>query len=164
MLSFIQIIKRITSTLIVQGVPLITTFIMDKLKGILTRKVNTQQKYEAPTEEASEKPSKTIPDMALKLDELLKRHTRGQDVPIHRAHFESDLNLDFDIPDLSKLDATEQIDYLQELKDSIGAHKALMVANSKDRMKKANILEKEAKQRLKKAEDDKAQIIKPKED
>lgn len=59
--------------------------------------------------------SLTVPDQTLSLKDLLARYTRGQDV----VSFTPIFNGDSDLPDPSRMDALERLDYARHIKNQL---------------------------------------------
>lgn len=78
--------------------------------------------------------SLTVPDMSLSLPELVLRYTRGQYVSTYDAKYDDD----FELPDFSKMDTMDKIEYLKELDDSLADYTLRM----KEKMDKAKAVSK----------------------
>ncbi|WNK15088.1 MAG: hypothetical protein [Microvirus sp.] len=69
-----------------------------------------------PCGEVNVKPSKTVPGMAMSLEELLKRYVRGETVPTFSGTYAGD---DDDLPDLTGLTPMDMMDMASNLKTAI---------------------------------------------
>lgn len=75
-----------------------------------------------PQEEIVDPLSMTQPDMVMSLEELLLRHTRGEDVPIYEGFYDSDLtedDEDIHLPNPKALDMAEIDDMIDYTKTRI---------------------------------------------
>lgn len=66
-------------------------------------------------EELNNLPSETQPDMTMSLEQLLIRHTKGQDIPIFQPSYQED---DQYIPNPKSLDLTD----IQQMKENTAAY------------------------------------------
>ncbi|AXL15370.1 hypothetical protein [Microviridae sp.] len=78
-------------------------------------------------EEINKQPSLTMPDMVLSLDELIKRHTRGQEIPILSPQYqyaETGENLMPELPDVDfdSLDKVGKLQLAAEIRERIAVH------------------------------------------
>lgn len=90
---------------------------------VIPRSPLTWRKKDAlETSETSDLASKTVPDQALSLKELITRHTRGIPIPTFRPVYDGDLNM----PDISRMTAIELQDYYEDLQSYIDEHKPLI--------------------------------------
>lgn len=75
--------------------------------------------FTADTERGKEvnlKPSQTVPDEVLSLNELLHRYARGQSVQVLQPVWNGD---EEEFPDLDRMTAQERLDYARELQENI---------------------------------------------
>lgn len=63
----------------------------------------------------------TVPDEAMSLEDLLKRHSRGQEVTIFQGVYSMDNDDDFAniLPEFDKMDRIERLHFSQELRQEI---------------------------------------------
>ncbi|MEM2002479.1 MAG: hypothetical protein QXT77_07540 [Candidatus Methanomethylicaceae archaeon] len=71
--------------------------------------------------EVNESPSMTVPDMTMSLQELLKRYTRGGEVATFQPVYQQTDDFEND-PDISKMDATEKLEYARQIRESISEY------------------------------------------
>lgn len=71
--------------------------------------------------EVNKLPTVTVPDMTMSLKEILKRYTRGGEIatltPVYQQGEDFDEN-----PDISKMDATEKLQYAKDIREAIAEH------------------------------------------
>lgn len=87
--------------------------------------------------------SLTIPDQSMSIKQLLLRHTRGQEIPIHDPSYQYEENVEFsdtlDLPDLDKLDPFEKMELADQMKDIVKETKKSI----KQRVERVNKLAKQ---------------------
>lgn len=103
------------------------------------RRVNNSLNYD-PTKnlgEFNDKPSQTVPDMTLPLKELIKRHTRGQTIPTLVPQFDlEDGEIDFTLPDLTKMNKFEKIELLENIRYEIKSTQEFLQGKAIERKRK----------------------------
>ena len=116
-------------------------------------KFRNNQSKKSQSSEINNGISETVPGQALSLQTLIERHTRGQFVPQTTQKFEGDL--EFVMPDMTKMTVLEKLDYLNEFNDSVVEYKKQMKSNYDERVQKLKDLEKAAntKQLIKEAKE-----------
>lgn len=68
--------------------------------------------------EVNNEPSKTVPEMTMSLDEILRRYTRGGEIATLTPSYQDHDDFD-DGPDISKMDAPEKLQYALDIKSAI---------------------------------------------
>lgn len=74
--------------------------------------------------------SKTVPNQTKSMRELLAMHTRGQFINTHEGTYDDDQE---DLPDFSKMDRFEKIEYARALKNDIIDFREEMLSKAEQR-------------------------------
>lgn len=101
-----------------------TLGLAEKVIGMRDRMLNTfksayNMRDVMPDKQRFTKPSKTVPDQALSIEEVMKRLMAG--IPVNSARevvFNGD---DVDLPDLERMDLSERHDYIKGVQDALKA-------------------------------------------
>ena len=82
----------------------------------------------------NDKPSLTVPNMAMSLKQLLERFTRGQSIPTKTPiyHEDEEGNV-IDLPDIGRLNKLDKIDLLRETKAATKEHQKQMIIKKQKR-------------------------------
>lgn len=121
------------------------------------KKIQTQNNYNYKDHkgEIPKGVSLTIPDQSMSIRQLIERHTRGQQIPIHMPsyQFTSDSEIDesMNIPDMEKLDYFEKVELKENVQETIDETKKSIKARVK-RVNKLAEAQKLAKQQAKPSE------------
>ncbi len=99
-------------------------------------KITTWRNYDPNDHRGSinDKPSLTVPNMAMSLKTLLERFTRGQSIPTNTPvyHEDEEGNV-IDLPDIGRLNKLDRIDLLKETKAATIEHQKQMAIKKQKR-------------------------------
>jgi len=118
---------------------------------------NANQYTQFDFERKSDKPSNTVPNMALTVTEIYKRYATGRPMSGVEGIYDDDGSgdeLDFDsyMPDLSRLDLAERQMILESAKEHLDNIKTRLESEAKARQRQKHEKDKEVEKRLKELE------------